>query len=189
MQLCYKPHLGFSPEFFTVDVKNSEDAVFFGTALSLYQSFLASHSHSQHPKARIEIRNEKNEIIASSQNIVNSINKHPLFDLSDFDAIASYAETRSKLRLEWFPQVPCKPFRFPVKSVEQAAELASILADYDLFLLEKCTSMRVDFCNTCDLSMISTDEDSDSLWVSWYLDDLENDAYYDSFSDYQREHY
>lgn len=49
------------------------------------------------------------------------------------------------LSLMHFPQIPCKPFRIEVDSVDEAIKIADILAFYDLFLLDH--GHRADYSN------------------------------------------
>lgn len=65
------------------------------------------------------------------------------------------------LRVWWIPQVPGKPFRVDVASVDQAKLLLTTLARYDLFQLEH--NIKPDYCNAGGLEMFE-----DGEWVEWY---------------------
>ena len=41
-----------------------------------------------------------------------------------------------KLRVSWYPQIPCKAFRVEVGSVSEGVKVMDMLADYDRFQLE-----------------------------------------------------
>lgn len=64
------------------------------------------------------------------------------------------------LRVWWVPQVPMKAFIVPVVSVEEAAKLHDVLADYDLFQYEN--NVKPDYCNVGGLSVFE-----DGEWVDW----------------------
>jgi hypothetical protein len=51
-----------------------------------------------------------------------------------------------ELRVWWIPQVPMKPFSYPVPDVAAAKLLVDALARYDLFQFEN--GIKPDYCNT-----------------------------------------
>jgi hypothetical protein len=73
-----------------------------------------------------------------------------------------------KLQVWWIPQVPGKPFHVSVDSVQEAAKIMRILADYDAFQFEH--NIKPDYSNAGGL--LQWDEDSDGEgkagWVDWY---------------------
>lgn len=69
-----------------------------------------------------------------------------------------------KLRVWWIPQVPMKAFRVEVESVQQAALIMNVLADYDIFQFEN--NVKPDYCNVGGLEVF---EDGD--WTDWYDED------------------
>jgi hypothetical protein len=75
-----------------------------------------------------------------------------------------------KLQVWWIPQVPGKPFYVSVNSVQEAAKIIRILADYDAFQFDH--NIRPDYASVGGL--LQWDEDSDGEgkgnagWVSWY---------------------
>jgi hypothetical protein len=54
--------------------------------------------------------------------------------------------TAVELRVWWIPQVPMKPFSYPVPNVATAKLLIDALAQYDLFQFEN--GIKPDYCNT-----------------------------------------
>lgn len=149
---------------------------------------MAVENHSNMPKARLELR-DGNKLHKSHQTLLNGINS------GNHDEPISVPKVSSNLYLLWFPQIPCNPYKVEVKNVEDAAFLHEVLAKYDLFLLNDCINMRVDYCNSCDLVMPDPDPDSeyediygfDGPMTSWYLEDEENGNYFSDFDEYLRE--
>lgn len=190
MILAFTPHIGFCSAPFLVSVANTDDALKTGFLLNFYQHFLAQNNHSQHPKARIEFckDGEPRSRLLSHDALVDKFIKSPLHNISDIDDFADgELANKSGLRLSWIPQVPGKPFVFPVEDVNQAMSFYNILADYDRYLFEDCSGMRVDYANMGFLEMILKDEDGNLLdtntkWVSWELDT--GDDYFDSIDEY-----
>jgi len=68
-----------------------------------------------------------------------------------------------KLRIYWFPNIPCKAFHFPVNTLEEAVAVNNALANYDLFLLEH--RHRRDYANAGGLEIWNPDEEE---WEDWY---------------------
>ena len=68
------------------------------------------------------------------------------------------------LSVWWVPQVPGKPFRAPVPSVEAGAMLLTVLAEYDAF--QYINSIKPDYCNAGGLTMFE-----DGEWVDWQDED------------------
>lgn len=66
----------------------------------------------------------------------------------------------NKLKVWWIPQVPGKPFEVEVSSVEEAAKLLTVLADYDAFQFEN--NIKPDYSNAGGLNELI-----DGEWVSW----------------------
>jgi len=69
--------------------------------------------------------------------------------------------TNGALKVWWIPQVPMTSFEVPVNSVEQAAFLLNVLADYDAFQFEH--KVKSDYCNVGGLVVFE-----DGEWVDWY---------------------
>lgn len=174
--VAYKPHLGFSPEFFTVNAESHADAIDVAVMLNAYQKFLGNNNHSLPAKARLEFRKESGELQMMSEAMVESFHRHKFYSASEENMSEIYPQ-KTGLRLYWFPQVPCKPFRFPVKDEKQAGLFLDVLANYDLFLFEKCDGMRVDYCNMGGLEMFE-----DGEWIEW--DKETEDDYFDDVQAY-----
>ena len=71
------------------------------------------------------------------------------------------------LQVWWIPQVPGKAFNVDVSSVEEAAKLMSVLADYDLFQFKN--KIKPDYCNAGGLNIYESDSDGEGNpgWASW----------------------
>lgn len=65
------------------------------------------------------------------------------------------------LRVWWIPQVPGKPFKVPVKDIEQAKLLHNTLADYDRFQYDN--RIKPDYANTGGLEVFE-----DGEWCEWH---------------------
>lgn len=65
------------------------------------------------------------------------------------------------MKVWWMPQVPMKAFEVPVTSVEEAAKVLNLLADYDAFQFEN--RVKPDYCNSGGLIVLE-----DGEWVDWY---------------------
>lgn len=190
-QLKFTPHLGNCSEPFVVGAETSADIVRLAMALNCYQTFLAQNNHSNYPKSRAVFTRGGVEKFS----LVEELNAHPYHKIPSTDELKDGAEARDcRLRVLWFPQVPCKPFGFPVKNLEEAKRLFDALALYDIYLLEKCSNMRADYANTGNLEMLpdnfqqmieegDLDEDSQG-WMSWYYDNPETGEYFDDFSEW-----
>lgn len=77
---------------------------------------------------------------------------------------------KKELRVLWCPQVgACDFMRISVDSVEEAAKIMEVLADYDMFQYDN--NIKPDYCNMGFLE----EKDEDGEWVSWYgfIDDEE----------------
>ena len=64
------------------------------------------------------------------------------------------------LRIWWIPQIPMKPFEWPVADLTQAKLLLDVLAEYDLFQYEN--KIKPDYYNTGGLQVFE-----DSEWLDW----------------------
>ena len=64
------------------------------------------------------------------------------------------------LRIWWIPQVPGKPFRVEVDTLDQARFMLKTLADYDRFQLTE--HIKPDYCS---VGGVETFEDGE--WVDW----------------------
>jgi len=67
-----------------------------------------------------------------------------------------------KLKVWWIPQVPMKPFEYPVNTVLEAKILLDALGKYDAFQFEN--NIKPDYCNAGGLQMF--DEDAQE-WYDW----------------------
>lgn len=192
----FTPHLGFCDKPFEVKTESREDLLQMVTAVSMYQSFLGSHNHSQRPKAKAVFYVD--EMLDTTGRMLEGMNSHPYLDQPSFDALANCQDAEKwGLRLSWFPQVPCKPFVFPVRDLAQAKVLSELLGDYDRYLLEDCQEMRVDHCNMFELEMRPSNfqalidegeiEAETQGWMSWYFEDEDTNEYYESFHEWLRE--
>lgn len=81
----------------------------------------------------------------------------------------------SKLQVWWIPQVPMKSFNVEVDSVEEAAKILTVLADYDLFQFEN--NIKPDYCNAGGLCVWDEDADGEGNpgWVDWYDEETGED--------------
>jgi len=70
-------------------------------------------------------------------------------------------EKEGSLQVWWIPQVPMKPFTFPVENVDEACLLLTALAQYDLFQLKH--NIKPDYSNVGGLNLFE-----DGEWVEWY---------------------
>ena len=75
----------------------------------------------------------------------------------------SNEKAQPKLRIQHFPQVPCKPFKVHVDSVKEAHKIMNVLADYDLFQLAH--HIKPDYANMSVLEMFDTENEE---WCDWY---------------------
>jgi len=70
------------------------------------------------------------------------------------------APAEGDLKVWWIPQVPMNAFEVSVSSVEEAAKIMTVLADYDLFQYEN--RVKPDYCNTGGLLVFQGGE-----WIGW----------------------
>lgn len=82
------------------------------------------------------------------------------------------------LRVWWIPQVPMKPFRVDVPSVEAGVLIMDALAEYDKFQFEN--RVKPDYCNAGGLEIF----DADGEWTDWYHESAE--GYWDDPAEYLR---
>lgn len=75
----------------------------------------------------------------------------------------------------WIPQVPMEPFRVPVSSLDEAAKLLWVLAEYDKFQFEN--RIKPDYCNAGGLEIFE-----DGEWTEWTDNETGDDI-----NDYMRE--
>jgi hypothetical protein len=81
-------------------------------------------------------------------------------------------EKIGSLRVWWIPQVPGKPFRVPVKNIEEAKKLLDTLAKYDIFQYEN--RIKGDYCNAGGLEVVEVideEEKPQGEWVEWSNED------------------
>lgn len=80
-----------------------------------------------------------------------------------------------QLQVWWVPQVPMEPFTVDVSSVEEAAKILTVLADYDTFQYE--TSVKPDYTNAGGLSVWCEDSDGNGTpgWIDWCDDETGED--------------
>lgn len=67
-----------------------------------------------------------------------------------------------KLRIEHFPQIPCKPFIVPINSIEEALLVFDVLADYDLFQYEN--RIKPDYAN---ITILNYWDEEEQEWLNW----------------------
>lgn len=68
-----------------------------------------------------------------------------------------------RLRINHFPQIPCKGFVVEVKNLEEAKKIYNVLADYDMFQYEN--RIKPDYCNVTSLEEYCEKEKE---WYDWY---------------------
>ncbi|BBK09199.1 superinfection exclusion protein [Klebsiella phage 05F01] len=98
----------------------------------------------------------------------------------------------NKLRVWHIPQVLGKAFHVYVNTVDEAVLVMNALADYDLFQYDN--NIKGDYCNVSGLEMYDeslteedlVDMDLKDKWIEWYLEDTDNDIYYEDIQDYIR---
>lgn len=190
LTIKYTPHIGFCNKPFSFDIKKNGKENITKTAkrialcLIMYQNFLAQNNHSQYPKSRIDFFEKNDKKSMASDRIIREINNHKYFSLENLDILSKSDDCLKFGKLQWFPQIPCKPFEFPVFSLNEAVIFYNALSSYDHYLLLSCNEMRVDYANMFDLLIPQKNEDSTIEWCSWYL---ETDVqYFSDFSDYIR---
>lgn len=84
--------------------------------------------------------------------------------------IDSEKKFKQELRVWWIPQVPMSPpFHVPVSSVEEAAKILGVLADYDLYQWHN--NIKPDFANAGGLEL----RVSDDIWEEWHHPDTDED--------------
>ena len=75
------------------------------------------------------------------------------------------------LKVWHIPQVPIKPFKVPVKNIEEAILILDVLASYDDFQFKH--HIKPDYCNVQGLIVYDENFDGEGHadWVEWYDDD------------------
>lgn len=68
------------------------------------------------------------------------------------------------LRVWWIPQVPGKPFHWPVENIKQARVLLDVLASYDDFQFAE--NVKGDYANAGGLEVYE-----DGEWHEWFNDE------------------
>jgi hypothetical protein len=68
------------------------------------------------------------------------------------------------LKVWWIPQIPGKPFEYPVKNLAEAKKLLDVLAQYDLFQFEH--HIKPDYANAGGLQEFVEGE-----WLDWTNED------------------
>lgn len=190
--LHYTPNINFCDVPFVVACDSEEGIIRIAVALELYQKFLFKNNHSRQPVSRVYFSNKnKNDL----RHLLKGFNEHKYMQLPSVDDLASCDDTEEwGFRLSWFPQAPCKSFKFPVKNEHEALALTNIIAAYDQYLLELCTQMRCEYSNFYDLEFRPADfaeqikegliDPESGGWTSWYYFNEEEDIYYDSFHEF-----
>jgi hypothetical protein len=79
------------------------------------------------------------------------------------------------LKVWWIPQVPMTtPFEVQVDTMEEAALLIRVLAEYDKFKFER--RIKPDYANTGGvMELVDGDDEGESGWYDWYDDLTGND--------------
>lgn len=78
----------------------------------------------------------------------------------------------TKLRINWYPQIPCKPFHIPIQTVAEGTKIMAILADYDQFQYQQ--KIKPDYANTGTIQIFDPNDHTDSPNGSW-IDHNEDD--------------
>ncbi len=78
---------------------------------------------------------------------------------------------KGDLRVWWIPQIPMKPFYYPVETPEEGAILCDALAKYDLFQFDH--RIKPDYANVGGLQVLDEDSDGEGTpgWVDWCSED------------------
>ena len=74
-----------------------------------------------------------------------------------------------KYRVAWFPQVPCKPFHVPVRTLREAKFIMLTLANYDLFQFQH--HIKPDYSHAGVLQVFDSEDTEDGpegSWVDWH---------------------
>lgn len=69
-------------------------------------------------------------------------------------------EMGSKLKVWHIPNILGDPFEYPCESIGQAKKLLDVLAEYDLFLMDK--GLRSDYSNASGVEQFN-----DGAWEEW----------------------
>ena len=79
------------------------------------------------------------------------------------------------LKVCWFPQIPCKPFEVPVKDVNEAAFLMTVLARYDEFQYNN--KIKPDYSNAGTVCIYTVDYDGEGNpgWEDWHDEETGDD--------------
>ena len=188
MKIVYRPHVVntiHTPFIYTVPKALS--AVDAAAALHAFQIFMGEENHSCAPyKARIEFHSNIDLISPQHDRLVEDFNDHHLLnsrELPYFDLKGT--EFDNQLAVYYFPQVPCKPFHWPVDTPEQAYAVINMLAAYDEHLLTKCSGMRVDYSNMAGVTMVDPDEPNE--WVDFYFE--KDGDFFESIDEYMEHFY
>lgn len=80
---------------------------------------------------------------------------------------ANQKPRNGELRVYHIPQVPMEAFYVHVNSVVEAKKILIVLADYDLFQLER--NIKPDYSNAAGLEIFENNE-----WVDWISENGEN---------------
>lgn len=187
LTLHYRPHLTSCDERFTFTPKVM-DVTKASACLILYQLFLGLKNHSQLPyKSRIDFFTGS-DLAKDNNQIVYSTNNHYMMPPESESALTvdemiehinSITQRRNlNLRISYYPNIPCDPFIIPVSSEEEASEAINMLIAYDDYLLNTCSGMRVDYCNTCVLEILEGQE-----WLVWEKE-TEDGSYFDNVDEY-----
>lgn len=190
--LNYTPNIHFCEEPFVVGCDSDDGLVRIAVALDLYQRFLFENNHSKQPLSSVSFFDQNQQ---RSPSMLEQFNKHKYKRLSSVNELAFCDDAEEwGVRLLWFPQAPCKSFKFPVKNEHEALALTNIIAAYDQYLLELCVHMRCECNNFYDLEFRPSDfseqikegliDPESRGWVSWYYFNESEDIYYDSFHEF-----
>jgi len=74
------------------------------------------------------------------------------------------ATKEGDLKVWWIPQIPGKPFEYPVKTIVEAKKLLDVLAQYDLFQFHH--KIKPDYSNAGGLQVFE-----DGEWIDWSNED------------------
>lgn len=168
MRLEFIPHIGQTSKPFKYESEDANKVKYMAVMLSVLQNFLTIENHSG-LKANLKIFNDKNQQM--DFRLINDVNNDPLYEevLNNIGEepidtpLLKYIEKDGIVLMSYYPQVPCKPFHFPVPIVD-LEEFQNVLGMYNNYLFEE--KLRVDY--------------TDEVFATFYIKDTEELIDFDS---------
>lgn len=93
-----------------------------------------------------------------------------------------FTETKNTLFKVWhIPQVPGKPFEIYCETLEEAASMVQVLAEYDKFQLEN--NIKPDYANINGVCFLEDNGEGELEWFDW-SGEGKDDEWYEDIWDY-----